>query len=53
MKKTIRERKVAALYQWLLNQGTPSRIASMFVHTVSNKVMNLIIQDEGIQIPKE
>lgn len=50
--KTLEERKINAVYHWLLNQGTPSRIASLVVHTWTWEVINMVIEDEGIKIEK-
>ncbi len=47
---TTKEKKLSAVYKWLVNEGTPGRIASMIIYLMPYSKICQIIKEENINI---
>lgn len=48
-KKTKREKIMQAVYDWLVEQGTPGRIASSIIYLMPLRGLKQMCEDENIK----
>lgn len=46
--KSLRDRLTSAVFAWMVEEGTPSKIASMVVYMLGTKELKRICEDENI-----